>query len=222
MVDHNRALVDEALTGSKKAQRALIAIVLPVIERRVGVTLARFRRNVGLRDIRQEKADFTQEVLIKLFDRDGSALRKWDVERLPLEGFVGVIADHEVVSILRSRPRNPWTEEPTEQETLDFHDDGGARSPEIEAASREELRGVLEVIESKLSQLGYYLFCLIYLDERSVEEVCMVTGMTTEAVYQWRSRLARDVRKYAVSFMSEKRSEARRRGVGGDLSHEER
>src|SRR5687768_1618744 len=66
------------------------------------------------RDLRQEVEDLTQEVFVALFADDARALRLWDPARgASLANFVGLLAEREVASILRSGRRSPWTEDPT-------------------------------------------------------------------------------------------------------------
>ncbi len=55
-----------------------------------------------------------------LFADRGQVLQQWDPGRgLALEGFVALLAKRETYSLLRSRRRSPWTEQPTVLEDLD-------------------------------------------------------------------------------------------------------
>jgi len=47
----------------------------------------------------------------------------------------------------------------------------------------------------ELSPLAWHLFDLIYLQQLSVADVIAATGMSADAVYAWRSRLARLARE---------------------------
>src|ERR1700710_2002550 len=107
-------LVRQALTGDQTALTRLVALLTPVIQGRVARTLlARRYRLAGGRDVRQEVEDLSQDVFLALFSRDGYVLRTWQAERgLSLENFVGLIAERQVLSFLRSGRRNPWKEEP--------------------------------------------------------------------------------------------------------------
>ena len=77
------------------------------------------------------------------------------------------------------------------------------------AVSRELLRGLLRRLEETLSPLGRQLFELIFLQERSVADVEDAMGMTSDAVYAWRSRLRRLSRRLLDDMMKEGMSENR-------------
>ena len=73
------------------------------------------RESAGLgRDVRQELEDIAQEVFAALFADGARLLKMWSPERgLSLANFVGLLAEREAISILRSGRRSPWTEDPT-------------------------------------------------------------------------------------------------------------
>ena len=111
--DDKAVLVAHALSGDPAALTRLVALLTPVIQARVARTLLarRFRLAAG-RDVRQEVEDLSQEVFLALFARGGRVLRAWEPERgLSLENFVGLVAERQVLSFLRSSRRNPWPEE---------------------------------------------------------------------------------------------------------------
>ena len=149
-----------------------------------------------------------QEVFVALFSNDGRILDGWDPDRgLSLRNFAGLVAERQALSILRSGKRNPWTEDPTLTEDLDGATD--AAGPDDVAVSRELLRGLLRRLEEALSPLGRQLFELIFLQERSVADVEDAMGMTSDAVYAWRSRLRRLSRRLLDDLMKEGLSENR-------------
>jgi RNA polymerase sigma-70 factor (ECF subfamily) len=45
-----------------------------------------------------------------------------------------------------------------------------------------------ERLRETLTPLGMHLFNLLFVEERSVEEVCTTTTLSADAVYAWRSR----------------------------------
>jgi RNA polymerase sigma-70 factor (ECF subfamily) len=144
-----------------------------------------------------------QQVFLTLFDQRGRVLASWDPARgLSLDNFVGLVAERQVLSILRSGKRDPWREDPTLVEDMD----GPSEEPDPEeaAASREELELLLARMREALSPLGWQLFDLLYLQERSVSEVEAATGLSADAVYAWRSRL----RKLARSLLGDRMSES--------------
>ena len=182
-------LVRRALAGDQTAQTRLVARLTPVVQARVARTLLAYRSRLGSgRDVRQEVEDLSQEVFLSLFTRDAHILRSWQAERgLSLENFVGLVAQRQVVSFLRSGKRNPWQEEPWPAEDLDaISEDQG---PEVITASREQLDLLLERLREELSPLGYQIFELLFVRELSVRETMAATGLTDDAVYAWCSRL---------------------------------
>jgi RNA polymerase sigma factor (sigma-70 family) len=193
--DFRQQEVGQALGGDTTALARLVRAATPVIQARVarGLLLWRHGGNAG-RDVRQEIEDLTQEVFLALFADDGRVLRGWQPERgLTLEGFVGLVAERQVASILRSGKRNPWKEDPTLPADLDEIADG--EGPEALAASREQMRRLLDRLTEELSPLGRRLFQLLFLDELSIEDATRQTGLSADALYAWRSRLRRLCRR---------------------------
>jgi RNA polymerase sigma-70 factor (ECF subfamily) len=183
--------VGRALAGDERALSRLVQALTPVIQSRVarGLLLRRKGASAG-RDIRQEVEDLTQEIFLLLFAEGGKVLRSWQPERgLGLLNFVGLVAERQTASILRSGKRSPWKEDPTLPEELEQAAPG--RGPEEITASREQLKLLLHRLTEELSPLGRHLFDLLFLRELPFEEVTRQTGMTPDAVYAWRSRLRR-------------------------------
>ncbi|MFP5285083.1 MAG: hypothetical protein ACLGI9_05030, partial [Thermoanaerobaculia bacterium] len=162
--EDSAGLVHRALAGDQTALTRLVAGLTPVVQARVARTLQARRRLGSGRDVRQEVEDLSQEVFLSLFARDAHILRSWQAERgLSLENFVGLVAQRQVVSFLRSGKRNPWKEDPTEMEELDVP--APALGPEEITASREQLSLLLERLREKLTPLGYQIFVLLFLQE---------------------------------------------------------
>jgi len=189
-------LVERALAGDELAQSRLVAMLTPVIQARVARSLLLWRSGAAAgRDVRQEVEDLTQEMFLLLFADDGKVLRSWQPERgLTLANFVGLVTERRTASILRTGRRNPWQEDPTLIEDLDRaapEEEG----PEKMAVSREQRKLLLRRLTEELSPLGRHLFDLLYLRELDVGEVTAQTGMSPDAVYAWRSRLRRLVRR---------------------------
>ncbi len=187
--DLNRADLRRALDGEEPALTELVKNLRPVVHARVARRLLRYS-GASPKEIRQQVEDLTQEVFLALFADGARVLRGWQPERgLSLRNYVGYVAERQVVTILRTAQRNPWTEDPTLTEELDDFDP--AAGPEEAAASRDVLQRLLRHLEERLSPLGRHLFDLLYLRERSVSEVEHETGLSSDAVYAWRSRLRR-------------------------------
>jgi RNA polymerase sigma factor (sigma-70 family) len=181
--------IQSALAGDEPALTRLVQALTPVIQSRVarGLLLRRAGAAAG-RDVRQEVEDLTQEIFLVLFADGGKVLRSWQPERgLSLLNFVGLVAERQTASILRSGKRSPWKEDPTLPEDLDQA--AQESSPEEIAASREQLKLLLHRLTEELTPLGRHLFDLLFLRELPVKEVTRQTGMTPGTVHQWRRRL---------------------------------
>lgn len=187
--------IQSALAGDEPALARLVRKLTPVIQSRVArsLLLRRTGRAAG-RDIRQEVEDLTQDIFLLLFADGGKVLRSWQPERgLSLANFVGLVAERQTVSILRSGKRSPWKEDPALPEDLDRA--ASESGPEEIAASREQLKLLLQRLTEELTPLGRHLFDLLFLRELPFEEVTRQTGMSPDAVYAWRSRLRRLARR---------------------------
>jgi RNA polymerase sigma factor (sigma-70 family) len=193
--DDKADLVEQALNGNAAAQTRLVALLTPVIQSRVARTLlARRFRLAGGRDVREEVKDLSQDVFVALFERDGRILRSWKPERgLSLENFVGLVAKCQVLSFLRSR-RNPWREDTSlAEDELDVETE--EPGPEEIAVSREHLALLLDHLYEVLSPQGWQMFELLFVQDLSQAEVEALSGLSAEAVYQWKSRLRSMARK---------------------------
>jgi RNA polymerase sigma-70 factor (ECF subfamily) len=178
--------------------RTLVDRLTPVVQARVTRGLLRRGPGRGGRDLRQEVEDFTQDVFLALFRDGGRALRAWDPQRgLSLENFVGLLAQHQVASILRSGKTSGWIDLPTETETLEREATAGP-GPDQQAATREMCQSLLSRLVAKLSPQGLDLFWRLVVREEPIDTVSANTGMTADALYTWRSRLARLARSLAT------------------------
>jgi RNA polymerase sigma-70 factor, ECF subfamily len=207
--EDTEVLVRCALDGDQGAQTRLVAVLTPVIQARVARTLRACRtRFTGGRDVHQEVEDLTQEVFLALFADDARVLRSWQAERgLSLENFVGLVAERQVKSVLRSGKRSPWKEEPSLPEDLDRP--ARESDPETIAAGREQLRLLLDRLQCELSPYGWHLFDLLFIRELPVSEVMSDTGLSDFAVYKWRSRLRRLARRLQAEMSGNGKPERR-------------
>jgi RNA polymerase sigma-70 factor (ECF subfamily) len=73
------------------------------------------------------------------------------------------------------------------------------QGPEAEsrAADRQIWGELLLRLRQQLSPLGFRMFEMIVVEERTADEIRESTGMTAEAVWAWRSRIAKVVRASA-------------------------
>jgi RNA polymerase sigma-70 factor (ECF subfamily) len=195
-------LIDRALHGDEDALRNLVDSLSVVIQARVVRALLRRKDLSGDRDVRQEVEDLTQEVFGSLFANSGRVLRNWDPSRgLSLKNFVGLVAEREVASILRTGKRNPWRDDPTMDGELHEHV-GADPGPEQQVALREELELVLDEVRMRLSPLGLNMFEQLIVEGRDAAEVGQELGMSVDAIYAWRSRCAKLVRTVAAELLS--------------------
>lgn len=184
----------DALAGDRAALREFVDAMSPVIQSRVVRGLVRRRTMAAGRDVRQEVEDLTQDVFSALFAHDGRALRAWDPARgLSLANFVGLIADRQVASMLRSGRRNPWRDTPEELDELEAASEI-VPDAEPQIASRRALELLLDRMRASLSPRGLELFQRLYVDEEPIEAVSAQMKMTREAIYAWRNRVGKLLR----------------------------
>jgi len=189
-----------ALNGERAEVRALVQALTPVIQARVARVLL---RSGGVRrggHLRQEVEDLTQGIFESLFADQGRTLRAWDELRgMSLIQYVGLVAEREAISILRSRKRSPYTESPTETEALE------ARTPNVAAhdgqiLTRQLTQSLCTRLLETLTPLGRRVFELLFCEEQSTEVVCRELGLSHEALYAWRSRIRKTARALALEI----------------------
>jgi RNA polymerase sigma-70 factor (ECF subfamily) len=199
--DERTASIERALSGDRAAQRALLARLAPVIQARAIRILSR-RGGATARDPRQEMMDMVQEVFVALLENDGRILRAWRADGgLSLENFVGLVAERQVCSILRTGRRSPWKEEPTEHD--DLEDELGPASRESSVLSRDLLEVVLDRLREELSPRMLGLFYALWVDETPVPVICEQLSMQPNAVHAARSRIAKRARAIAAELAHE-------------------
>ena len=207
----DRELVNAAIAGDRAAVQRLVARLTPVIQARVARCVLRYRPRGG--HVRQDVDELAQDVFLRLFEDGGRVLQTWDPGRgLSLENFAGLIAERLAISSLRTGKRNPWREDAAEDEVL-------AAVPSVDATPAEEVASVdfmgrlHERLRETLTPLGMHLFNLLYVEERSVDEVCTATSLSADAVYAWRSRLRRTAQGLCRELLSETAPAARTPGL---------
>ncbi|MCA9548265.1 MAG: sigma-70 family RNA polymerase sigma factor, partial [Myxococcales bacterium] len=145
----DRALIDDALAGRKKAMRTLVQRLLPVIRGRVTWRLR------GYDKLPFTAEDLTQQVWITLLKDGGGQLRGYDPERgAALETYVGLIARREVGNALekaRAQKRGDGKVTSDDGTILDRVPTGGAEADRAVAA-RSELQALMDHLDSVLSE----------------------------------------------------------------------
>lgn len=200
MVDSAAAL-EACLKGDAEATRALVDDLTPVIQSRAARALLRRRNGKGGKSIAQDVEELTQEVFLVLFADGARILRTWDREKgSSLRNFVGLVAEREIADILASGRRRPWnertSEEPTEAQM------GAAPDAEGAVAAKEMYAQLSARLREELSPQGYALFEMLLVDEVAVEDAMSRTGMSRDAIYQWRSRLPKIIRRIVEALSS--------------------
>lgn len=195
--------LQQALARGHDALPELVDRWTPVIQARVVRVLQRRASRLGSRAF-QEVEELVQQVFVTLFENDAAALRAWRPERgLSLNNWIGLLAEQQVLALLRTRKRNPWTEEPTEIEDLDRT--SSEPTPEHETLHRDVLDRLLDRLQARVSPLGWHLFRLLFLEDREIADAAHRSGLSTTAVYAWRSRLRRQARELRDTLLSEAR-----------------
>jgi RNA polymerase sigma-70 factor (ECF subfamily) len=192
-VDGDRALIERALGRHEPSIRTLVERLGPVIRARCAAVARRapgrrFRSGAELETLVD---DLAQEAFASLFQQEGRALRSWAPERgLSLESYAGLLAEHQAASILRSGRRSAWREDATADDALESKI-GETPAAHARVHARELLERLLERVRATLTPKGLQLFELLFVEQRSVDEVRAATGLSADAVYAWRSRLSR-------------------------------
>jgi RNA polymerase sigma factor (sigma-70 family) len=172
----------------------------------------------GFRPRQTQKYDIeelTQDVMTLLFADSGRILLAWDGERgLSFRNYVGLVAERSTRRIVRSRNHrmcsspSECASSPREEEIED-----SGPGPESLLAAREYVEVVVSRVRNLLSPQARKLFDLLLLEGRPIDEVCHLTGLTREATYTWRSRLARMARRIAREVENEKPDAMARQAV---------
>ena len=182
-------LIEEALARRPAAARALVDRLSPVIQKRVNGALIRRQRAS-----RQDVLDLTQEVFRILFEDEGKILRSWKPhEGASLEGFIALVTERRIASILASGRKSGHSEFPRSPDTMEGLEHRAA-SPEARVMDRQELAVVLERLRASMSDRGYEIFNALVVEAHDVSWVMARFGLSRDAVYQWRARIGRLVR----------------------------
>lgn len=196
-------LLEAGLVGSEADVSRLVVYLMPVVQARVAQVLSTAAGGSRRRNLREEIEDLSQDVFTTLFDKDARILRAWSPNRgLSLRNFVGMVARRKANATLSVRKRNPWYEEPMDDAAVEraLPEAAGA---EEELAAKQVVREAIRRLEEEQTERGKRLLELIVKDGLSNAEVAEATGMSDSAVYQWRSRLTRALRKHVDELLAE-------------------
>ena len=194
----DQLLVADALARDPVACRTLVDRLSPAIQRQVNGALIRRGRAR-----REEVRDHVQEIFRILLDDDGKILRAWDPDKgASLEGYVGLVAERRVASILASGRKSAHAEDPTAPEDFDTSEEG-APDPELTAMSRQLLGRVLDELRQRLTDQGYLMFRLLFLEQREVPWIMETYDLKRDAVYGWRARIKKTIREISEDLGSD-------------------
>lgn len=201
-MDEPLELVRRAMQGDAKAVRALLQHLTPILHARAVRALQRCSRGLLPRDVRQEVEDLIQTVYSILFANGGKLLFDWDPSRgKSFENYVALVADTRLSSVLRTQRGRVWPDDPTEVEDLETSAEFQI-GPEPEIHSRDELRLILRRFHEVANERHHELFVLLFVEERSAEEVSALTGMSVDNVHAHKSRLGKLARRIAHDVLS--------------------
>ena len=189
------------LDGDRRAVSAFVRVMTPIVQARAAKAMRGFAVE-GSR-ARQELEDMVQDTFLALFANESKLLRGWDPDRgLSFQNFVGLIAYRLALSKLRTQKSNPFNADPTMNEELE---QGQEPEPAFDTAlaQRDLMVKVVARVRAKLSPLGLSLFTALIIEEREIEDVMMEESMSRDALYAWRSRLLKAIKREYQSLLSE-------------------
>jgi RNA polymerase sigma factor (sigma-70 family) len=201
-MDDTSDLIHRATAGDVKAVRALVGRITPIVKARATRALHRHGRGLARRDVGQEVGDLVQLVLSALFQDGGKLVFDWDPERgRSFDNYIALVADSRISSVLRTRRGQVWPDDPTEDEDLE-DSSPSQRDAEAAVSSRQELSLILGRLRASAPDRAYHLFTLLYVDEKSAEEVSALVGLSVENVHTHKSRLGKLARRIASEIAS--------------------
>jgi DNA-directed RNA polymerase specialized sigma24 family protein len=127
-----------------------------------------------------------------------------------LDGFVRLVAERQVATILRSRRRASFERELRDPVVLDEQPVSNVRSLDSEIAGRQRFERLVERVDAQLTPRARELFRRLFVETQAPAEVALELGLSLDAVYQWRSRLAKTVRSAIAVAGSESTSDGAR------------
>lgn len=186
------ALVDATLAGEAGACNDLMRILTPLIQQCV-IRVLSHRLMGGLRACTPEEIeDFVQDTCLHLIDDGHAVLRQWDRARGALSPYVATVTRNLVVTSLRTKKRNPRSNDPLPEDPVAFEGRDDEFEARVEAEDYE--RAVAARLRQLLSARGLTVLKLT-MDGLSIEEIAKIAGMTRGAVNSHHSRM----RKLAVA-----------------------
>ncbi|MEZ4470787.1 MAG: sigma-70 family RNA polymerase sigma factor [bacterium] len=193
------AVVEACLAGDRRAGRALLDRLLPVLHARVRQCL----RGASVEGV--DADDLVQEIWVGLLADDGRVLRAWDPARgASLQNYVGQITRRKTLNALEHARavRRGGGLDPVALD--DAREVAGAAGPDVQVEERDRLARLGAHLQGALPDRGWLIFRLLYTDGCEVAEVADALQVTAQVVYNWRFR----IRKEAEAFLAAEAAEA--------------
>lgn len=160
--DHNHAVEAWRVHGDENAARELMAALYPQVARIA-------RRHLPFR---MAEEDLVQEIFVKLFRN----LHRFDPQR-PLENWVSRLALNVCRDHLRARACRPelrWADLSAEERRAV---DSASHSPDsADEAVAADASALLQKLLETLGADDRLVLTLLHLEEKSVDEICAITG----------------------------------------------
>jgi hypothetical protein len=188
-------LVRNAVAGHAPSVRALLDRLSPVVARRVTATL---RRRAQRGDVGPEIGGMVEDILVSLFQSGGDALLAWDpARRMSLDRFVDLLAQQQVLSLIRRGSTSPWHDDPTDEEPAGRADIPVA-APETDVRAGDRLTRVLDRFRETLSPRGLEMFQRIVVEQQAIGSLQATTCISHAELDRWRGRFATMARTFAA------------------------
>lgn len=193
---------------SGAAMQGLVTRLSPTIQRAVTRTLLAHGRGRVLTNLGAFVQEHRQLVFARLFERDARVLRIWDPDRgLSLRGWVGRFAALRTRDALRSMAADPWRDQAMPPDFFDQMVSEG--TPEQVVATVGLWSRVRDQVRRGATDQGKQMFALLFEQDLSTQEIADATGLLPDAIFQWRRRLRREMKRLIADSMSGPRRASR-------------
>jgi len=189
-------VMTRALAGDRAAQTLLVEMLRGPVQAQM---LSFVRHRGYTRDVPQRVADLTQDIFLYLFEDNLKVLRSWDPHfGVPLVRFITMVAKRKAWGILNAK-----------RHQLDFAPQAASQVLEFSLHTNpldgddQWVRVAMTRVRESLSEKGQDVFDMLFRDQATVAEISARQNLTREAVYQWRSRLRRAIRRELNALQTE-------------------
>ena len=178
------------MSGNRRARRRLVDRVNPLIEARVHQSVSREKR-IGINGY----DDITQQVWVRLFDRDAHRLHGFDPERGSLEGYISTIAQSVILDLIKARNGRINVAVLHEEQIEDSAPSAEERTALKQLAQRLRLH-----LDSVLPTRGKLVLKLLYDDGREVDEAAEIMGVSNQVVANWKHKIKTLAREFREKY----------------------